>query len=152
RKGGAGGRAMRGEISWLGIEPRSGPSDDPMLFRYTTRMGFSAACGLAGRALSRKRQNRADGRGRTGMGLLTRQVPFQGRATSAARAGAQGFEPCAAVLETACSPRSTLLCQCVRGELNPPPRRSQRRMPSRYTTNTVNAVAGSGNDPDEPAL
>lgn len=80
-------------------------------------------------------------------------------------ARARGFEPHAAVLEAACSPRSTLvyelsaesperrarrwhlsgsrlsalsLCkQGVRGELNPPLRRSQRRVPNRYTTNTI---------------
>jgi hypothetical protein len=33
---------------------------------------------------------------------------FLDRATPA-KAGAQGFEPCPAALETACSPRSTLL-------------------------------------------
>ena len=44
------------------------------------------------------------------------------------KAGAQGFEPCRAALETACSPRSTLLFKGVRGESNPPPRPSQGRM------------------------
>ena len=43
-----------------------------------------------------------------------------------------------AVLEAACSPRSTLLSgQGVRGESNPPLRRSQRRVPHRYTTDTI---------------
>jgi hypothetical protein len=47
------------------------------------------------------------------------------------RAEAQGFEPCRAALDTACSPRSTPLStgragdQGVRGDLNPPPSPSQ---------------------------
>ena len=49
----------------------------------------------------------ADGRTRTGMILLTRQVPR--RSATSARAGAQGFEPCPRVLEARCSPRSTPL-------------------------------------------
>jgi hypothetical protein len=43
---------------------------------------------------------------------------FLYRATSA-QAGAQGFEPCRAALETACSPRSTLLSQGCPGGIEP---------------------------------
>ena len=57
---------------------------------------------------------------RAGGGIRTHIEPHYGcgaflcRATPAS-AGAQGFEPCAAVLEAACSPRSTLLSISVSG-------------------------------------
>src|SRR5262245_49216159 len=71
---------------------------------------------------------RAGGGVRTRMVRLTRSAPFWSRATPAwgvpapgrgrAAAGGQGFEPCEAALETACSPRSILLavgCEQVVG-------------------------------------
>src|SRR5713101_2277710 len=63
---------------------------------------------------------------------------FLNRAASA-KTGVQGFEPCPAALETACSPRSPLLFRVSGGESNPPPRPSQGRMQNRYTTDTISS-------------
>src|SRR5262249_10504843 len=50
-------------------------------------------------------------------------------------AGAQGFEPCAATLEIACSPRSTLLSiKGARRESNPHPLVHSQPCRNRYTT------------------
>ena len=62
-------------------------------------------------------------------GAVYGTAAFLHRATSAmAEQAAHRFELCRAALETACSPRSTLLFKGVRGESNPPPRLSQGRM------------------------
>lgn len=98
---------LQRQVSSSGVEPDPRPSQGRV--RSATPRGCN--------------RKRADGWIRTSMRRFTGPLPFSiepHRHT----AGAQGFEPCRAALETACSPRSTLLCQGVRGESNPPPRPS----------------------------
>jgi hypothetical protein len=69
-------------------------------------------------------------------------------------AGAQGFEPCAAVLEAACSPRSTPLFFIQPGGktgVEPALRPSQGRVLDRYTTYLVGAVV-SGQRSEKTSL
>src|SRR3954454_12908866 len=76
------------------------------------------------------------------MGRFTKPVPFCVAPRRQVRAGGQGFEPCEAVLEAACSPRSILLS---RAESRPRQFEGNRTPATaftgprarRYTTNCV---------------
>ena len=69
--------------------------------------------------------------------------------------GAAGVEPASSALEADLlplepHPREGQRHQGVRGESNPPLRRSQRRVRHRYTTDTINRAEGAGVEPTGP--
>ena len=107
---------LQRQVSSSGVEPDPRPSQSRV--RSATPRGCN--------------RTRADGWIRTSMRRFTGPLPFSIE-PHRHEAGAQGFEPCRAALETGCSPRSTLL-KGVRGESNQPPRPSQGRMPNHSQT------------------
>jgi hypothetical protein len=108
--------APASRVSSSGVEPDPRPSQGRM--RSTTPRGQKYPGPDSNRdpdfrkvrccPLHHQDERRADGWIRTSMRRFTGPLPFSVEPRRQ-EAGAQGFEPCEAALETACSPRSTLL-------------------------------------------